>query len=237
MSGKRVTPRNPLEAVSPPVESGDVVFVDYLPPVVTNVQTTNPDGSHRDTVLLRLAGHRAVVRLAGSPFLFEVRVVELPGQPPQIMDLRIYAPPAFGDVAITNADLKAIPLARVAAAAGTGLLTSMQDIASLPDRLIAPEKHTTAAESRQRPARGRGRPRKLTDEFLGRIAEYAREAHRQGQPILAYVAACVEAEPRKQPRPDTVRWWLARARERRLLIPGELIGKPEHQPSQGDTSE
>lgn len=198
--------------------------MDYLPPAVT---AADPNGSQTDTALRRLPGHRAVVRLAASPFLFEVRVVEQPGQPPHIMDLRIYAPPAFGDVAITNADLKSVPLARIAAAAGSGLLTSMHDIGSIPDRLVAPEEHTTATKSGRQPPRGRGRPRKLTDEFLRRIAEYAREAHRRGHPIPQYVAACVEPEPKKQPRPDTVRWWLAKARERGVLIPGELKGKPE----------
>jgi hypothetical protein len=76
-----------------------------------------------------------VVHLAGSPFRFEVRVVEEPGEPPQIMDLRIYSPPGFGDVAITNADLKSIPLARIAAAAGTGVLMSLHEVETIPDRL------------------------------------------------------------------------------------------------------
>lgn len=235
MTGKRSAPRNPLELVQPPTRAGDVTFVDYLPPAVTPQQRTRADGTQGDTALRRLSGHRAVVQLAGSPFRFEVRVVEEPGQTPQIVDLRICSPPGFGDVAITNADLKSIPLARIAAAAGSGLLTSMHDVDSIPDRLVAPEKHTDVAESEQSRRRGRGRPRKLTDEFLGRIADYAREAHRRGQPIPQYVAACVEPDPKRQPSPNTVRWWLSKAREQRLLIPGELNRKPKNPAPEGDT--
>ncbi|WP_327120638.1 hypothetical protein OHB12_16930 [Nocardia sp. NBC_01730] len=132
-------------------------------------------------------------------------MVEEPGKPPQVVDLRIYSPPWFGDVAITNADLESVPLARITAAAGSGLLTSMHDIDTVPDRLTAPELHTAAAKSSQRKPRGRGRPRKLTDEYLRKIAGYAREAHHHGQPIPQYIAACIEPDPRKQPRPNIVR--------------------------------
>lgn len=235
MAGKRPVPRNPLELVQPPTKPGDVTFVDYLPPAVTPQQRARPDGAHGDPALRRLPGHRAVVQLAGSPFRFEVRVVEGPGQPPQIVDLRLYSPPGFGDVAITNADLKSIPLARIAAAAGSGLLTSMHDLDTIPDRLAAPEQHTDLAKSEQPRRRGRGRPRKLTDEFLRQIADYAREAHQRGQPIPQYVAACVEPDPKRQPSPNTVRWWLSKAREQRLLIPGELNRKPKTPPPEGDT--
>lgn len=232
MIGKKSVPRNPLELVQPPTRAGEVTFVDYLPPSVTPHQRSRVDGSPGDTALRRLPGHRAVVQLAGSPFRFEVRVVEEPGQPPQIVDLRIYSPPGFGDVAITNADLKSVPLARIAAAAGSGLLTSMDDVDTIPDRLAAPERHTDAATSEQPRRRGRGRPLKLTDEFLRRIAEYAREAHRRGQPIPQYVAACVEPDPKRQPSLNTVRWWLSKARQQRLLIPGELNRKPKIPPSE-----
>lgn len=236
MGRNRSTPRNPHEAVHPPATRGEVTFVDWLPPAVASQQRDDSGRTGPDTALRRLPGHRAVVHLAGSPFRFEVRVVEEPGEPPQIMDLRIYSPPGFGDVAITNADLKSIPLARIAAAAGTGVLMSLHEVETIPDRLTAPEQHTTAAKSGQRQPRGRGRPRKLTDEFLRQIADYAREGHRRGQPIPQYVAACVEPEPKKQARPDTVRWWLAKAREKRFLIPGELTGKPRTTLGQGDTS-
>jgi hypothetical protein len=235
MAGKKSVARNPLELVQPPTEAGEVTFVSHLPPAVTPQQRSTPDGTQGDTALRRLPGHRAVVQLAGSPFRFEVRVVEEPGKPPQIVDLRLYSPPGFGDVAITNTDLKSIPLARIAAAAGSGLLTSMHDLDTIPDRLAAPEKHTDAAKSEPPPRRGRGRPRKLTDEFLHRIADYAREAHRRGQPIPQYVAACIEPDPKRQPSPNTVRWWLSKAREQRLLIPGELNRKPKTPPPEGVT--
>lgn len=235
MAGKKPVPRNPLELVQPPTRAGEVTFVDYLPPAVTPQQRPRSDGVHIDTALRRLPGHRAAVQLAGSPFRFEVRIVEEPGKAPQIVDLRIYSPPGFGDVAITNADLKAVPLARIAAAAGSGLLTSMHDVDTIPDRMVAPEKHTDAAKSEQPGRRGRGRPRKLTDEFLHEIADYAREAHRRGQPIPQYVAACVEPDPKRQPSANTVRWWLSKAREQRLLIPGELNRKPKNPPLEGGT--
>ncbi|WP_157777430.1 hypothetical protein [Nocardia terpenica] len=235
MAGNRSTPEKSIEQLDRPTKHGEVTFVDYLPPAVAAQQRTNPDGGERDTALRRLPGHCAVVKLQGVPFRFDVRVVEKPGEPPQIVDLRIYAPWGTGDVAITNADLKSIPLARIAAAAGSGLLTSLDDYDAFLERVRAPELHTDAAKSGQRPRRGRGRPRKLTDEFLHRIAGYAREAHQRRQPIPQYVAARVEPEPHKQPRPDTVRWWLAKARERRILTPGELTGKPKTTLSQGGT--
>ncbi|WP_153348221.1 hypothetical protein [Nocardia aurantia] len=203
-----------------------MTFVELLPPAVESELQQDAKRKGDDFLLRRLPGHRAVVQLAGLPFRFEVRVIEEPGKPPRIMELRIYSPPGFGDVAITNADLKSVPLARIAAAAGSGVLTSLNDVATMPERLAAPEQHTAAARSPQAQPRGRGRPRKLTDEFLQRIAEYAREGHRRGQPIPQYVAACVEPEPRRQARPDTVRWWLAKAREGRFLTPGELTRRP-----------
>lgn len=228
MERNKSTPRNPLEIVDPTAQRGEVTFVDWLPPAVAH-QT--PVTGAADTALRRLPGHRAVVQLAGSPFRFEVRVVEEPGLPPRVVDLRVYSPPGFGDVAITNADLKSIPLARIAAAAGSGVLTSLRgDMDAIPDRLATPEKHTEAAKAGHKTMRGRGRPRKLTDEFLHQIADFAREGHRLGQPIPQYVAACVEPEPRNQARPDTVRWWLAKAREKKILMRGELAGKWKPRP-------
>ncbi|WP_157121255.1 hypothetical protein [Nocardia miyunensis] len=215
--------RSPLEVVHPLATRGEISFVDWLPPAVTREVSKKTDRVTHDA---GLPGHRSVVQLEGWPFQFEVRVVETCGRPPQIVDLRIYAPGGFGDVVITNSDLKAVPLARIAAAAGSGVLTSLHDVRAVPDRLAAPEEHTAASESGHKQSRGRGRPRKLTDEFLRRVAEYAREGRLHGYPINRYVAACIEPEPKKRARPETVRSWLAKARERQFLIPGELLGKP-----------
>lgn len=228
MARNRSTLRSPLEAVRPPARRGEVSFVNW------SLQTVASDVSEkagRATLDAGLPGHRAVVQLEGWPFRFEVRVVEQAGHPPQIMDLRISAPPGFGDVAITNADLKAIPLARIAAAAGSGVLTSLHDVQTVPDRLAVPEEHTAAITSGNKQSRGRGRPRKLTADFLRQVAEYAREGSRLGYPINRYVAACIEPEPKKRARPETVRSWLVKAREQRLLMPGELRGKARSEPA------
>lgn len=234
MPTNKPTPSRHIVAVRPP-EPGDISFIDWLPPAPPSYRRTKPYDPEIDTALRRIPGHRAKIQIAGWPFCFEARVVEEPGSPPRVVDLRIYSPSGRDDVPITNADLKSIPLARIAAAAGSGLLTSMHDTNTIPDRMTAPERYTTFAQSAYKQQRGRGRPRKLTDEFLRRIADYAREAHRRGQPIPQYVAACVEPEPSKQARPDTVRWWLAKAREKKFLIPGELTGRPKKTVPQGNT--
>ncbi|MFI5783908.1 hypothetical protein [Nocardia sp. NPDC051570] len=142
------------------------------------------------------------------------------------MDLRIYSPPGFGDIAITNADLKAIPLARIAAAAGSGLLTALADVDNIPNRLAAPERHTRVPMSPQKAPQRYGRPRKLTDEFLCQVAQYGREARRLGRPILQYIAYSIEPDPKRQAQPETVRSWLVQARRKGILEPGELAGKP-----------
>lgn len=222
MADKKPTPRNRLDFVAPGSRRGLVRSVGLLSPAVVEELIDNPNGPEPLTVLRRLPGTRAVIGLEGWPFHFEVRVIEEPGHEPQVVDLRIHSPEGCGEVAITNADLKAIPLARLAAA--VGLQTSGTDVFSSMKRWAEPEKHT-AAMNAGTPRRGKGRPKKLTDEFLGHVVEYAREAHQAGEPINAYVAASIESEPTRQPRPETVRWWLAQARERGILSPGELSRK------------
>ncbi|MGY2027634.1 MULTISPECIES: hypothetical protein [Nocardia] len=219
--------RKQLEWIPPGFERGQIRSISGMAPVVVEELIDNPDGPEPLTVLRRLPGVHAYVTLYGWPFEFEVRVVEVPGGKPQVVDLRLHSP-AGGDVAITNSDLKSVPLARIAAA--IGLEGNLFDTR----RFGEPEKHIAAAPE---PRSGRGRPRKLTDDFLRRVVEFAHEAHRNGQPINAYVAASVEPEPTKQPRPETVRWWLSQARERELLKPGELARNPKAQRTQKDTQQ
>lgn len=223
INGRQQTnPSNQMNFVPPETERGHVVEMRLLSPELVEVFTDNPNGGAPFSAWKRLPGLQAKVVLSGWAFVFIVRVVEVPESSPRVVDLRIYSP--TDDVPILNADLRAVPLARIAAAVASGLLTSGEQVFD-PERWAASEQHSDAVKSNTRRARGRGRPTKLTDDFLREVARLAREAHQEGKPITAYVAANIEPDPSKQPRIDTVRWWLAEARKRGVLTSGELMGK------------
>lgn len=223
MEPKKVdSQRNRLDFVRPGTERGHVVEMDLLSPEVVEVLADNPDGGPPLTTWKRLPGQRATVVLSGWPFAFTVRVVEESGHAPRVVDLRIASPVECGDVSILNADLKAVPLARIAAAVSSGLLTS-GDSAFNPERWAAPEKHTAVERDRRAQKRKRGRPPKLTDEFLARVVDLARTAHRDGKPIVPFITASITPAGGPPPAPDTVRDWLAKAREREFYRPGELV--------------
>ncbi|MCM6774408.1 hypothetical protein NDR87_14280 [Nocardia sp. CDC159] len=222
MEGNKSNTRSPLEAVHPTARRGEIAYAERRPQAMVGLCRTHPGWQIHDVSGSGKTGHCAIVQLAGWPFRIEVRVIEDDGEPPRVVDLRIYSPPGFGDIAITNADLKAIPLARLAAAAGSGFLTALREVENIPCRLAAPEQHTVVPMSPQKTPRRYGRPRKLTDEFLRQVAEYGREARRLGRPVLQHIAFSIEPDPKRQAQPETVRSWLVQARKKGILDPGEL---------------
>lgn len=212
----------------------------------------DPNGGEPVKVLRRPPGKVVTAEQEGCPFVIEARVVQEDGGPAQVVELLIRGPAGAPDVPITRSDLQRISLTRIATAtsrdlpAAAAAATLKREAASYPtaaaelegDETAAyllgiagpnlfrePEKYVRSSEPDSKQKRRMGRPSKITPEFLQAVAGFARDAHRLGQPINAYVAVQIEGDPKQQPRPATVRWYLAQAREQGFLKPGELRGK------------
>jgi hypothetical protein len=234
---KRPGKRNRLDFVHSGTKPGDVVSVQLLPPgYVTELRDNKDDFGNPLQVGRILPGVRATLTLSGCPFAFTVRVVPDEDGTPQLVDLRVRSPIECGDVAITNADVKAISVATLTAAA-------------LNPPFPGVEVTADETEPGARVARRTGRPTQLTDEFLRDVTLFAREAWREGHPINGYVAARMLAADkiRYQANDETVRGWRKAAVRRRrqsegddsFLISGELRGRPPKpgRPNNTETTE
>jgi hypothetical protein len=231
MTGKnQPAKRNRLDFVRPGTKSGDVVSIALLPPEFVTELRDNPDDFGKPLQVGRiLPGVRATLELSGCPFTFMVRVVTDGGGTPQLVDLRVRSPIDCGDVAITNADLKAVSVATLIDAAMSPPVPGVRNASAEPD----PAAHV---------ARRPGRPTQLTDAFLRDVTRLARQAWREeAEDINLYVAAAMLAEGKigHHAYPETVRGWRKAAAKRRkkpppgqpedddsFLLAGELRGKP-----------
>jgi hypothetical protein len=232
----RPAKRNPLDFVHPGTKPGNVVGVQLLPPgYVTELRDNKDDFGNPLQVGRILPGVRATLTLSGCPFTFTVRVVPDQDGTPQLVDLRVRSPIGCGDVAITNADLKAVSVATLIAAA---LNPPIPGIDAVSDE-TEPAAHVAPRI---------GRPTQLTDEFLRDVTLFAREAWREGHPINGYVAARMQAAGKTSyhANHETVRGWRKAAVRRRrqsqaddsFLLSGELRGKPlkTDRPNNTDTT-
>jgi hypothetical protein len=201
----------------------DFDSVTFLSPDYVTELRDNPDDFSNPLKVGRiLPGTRVALKPSGCPFEFIVRVAPDQAGRPQVVDLRMRSPVARGDVPITNADLKQVPIAALAAAA---MNPPMPGVEVTHD--VQP-----VAEVARRP----GRPTKLTDDFLRDVTRLAREAWREDFPINDFVAAALveEGKIRKKAKEPTVRGWRKAAAARRRESPdddsflrsGELRGKP-----------
>lgn len=214
--------RNALDFVHAGTKRGEVIGWSDLPPDYVTELRDNPEGFEKGPIEVGriLPGERARLRLSGFPFVFDIRVVHDEHGNPHVVDLRMYSPPSLGDVAITNADLKAVSVAALAAAATAPPIPGAQFVHE--DEPVA------------QVARGRGRPKRLTDDFLREVTRLAREAHRNDHPINGYIAAGLEQTVGYLADEETVRGWRKAATARRRQFPhddsflrsGELRGKP-----------
>lgn len=222
--------RNALDFIPPGTKRGDVVSFEPLPPdYVTELRDSPDDFSNPLKVGRMLPGRRVALTLSGWPFKFIVRVVPDEDGKSQVVDLRIHSPSALGDVPITNADLKAVPVAGLAA-------TAMDP--KIPGVEITREVVQPAI---RRP----GRPTKLTDDFLREVTRLAREAYGKDElptvdnyksPMNGYIVAGMKRAGLVDFDADeeTVRGWRKAATARRQQSPdddsflrsGELRGKP-----------
>ena len=237
MDGKnRPANRNRLDFVLAGTKPGDVVSVAMLPPDFVTELRDNPDDFGNPLQVGRiLPGVRATLTLSGCPFAFTVRVARGQDGTPQLVDLRVRSPLECGDVAITNADLKAVSVATLIAAA---LNPPIPGIDTEPDET---EPATRAS------ARRTGRPTQLTDDFLRDVTQFAREACRGHYPINKYVAAAMKdtGKTRYHVSDETVRGWRRAAAKRRqdfpeddsFLLSGELRRKPPKTNRPNDTED
>lgn len=221
---KRPAMRNRIDFVHPGTKRGDVVGFSLLEPsYVTELRDNPADFENPLQVGRILPGVRATLRLSGCPFTFTVRVVPDQDGTPQLVDLRVRSPIDCGDVAITNADLKAVSVANLIAAALNPPIPGIEAVANETE----PAGHVALRS---------GRPTQLTDEFLRDVTRFARQAWRDRHPINDYVAAAMldAGKTRYRANAQTVRGWRKAAVRRRgqsptddsFLLSGELRGKP-----------
>ncbi len=229
---RKRTPRNKWDFVQPGTQPGDVLEWSPLAPdyVTVTALADNPDefnkGPIEHEVDRILPGVRAALRLSGCPFKFVVRVVRDEQNNPRVVDLRMYSPHYFGDVPITNADLKAVPLARLAAYSLDPEIPGLE----IPGLEIVHTDDDPPSDVEREP----GRPKMLTDDFLRKVTRLAREARENNRDINRYIAAGMRPTVGRTVGESAVRRWRTEAIARRRKSPednsflrsGELRGKP-----------
>ncbi len=215
--------RNRLDFVAPGAKAGQVRSITPRQRKRAGFRD-NPEGG--EPLKFEVAVDVAEIGLQGHPFTYEVEVMQT-ADGPKVSGLRIESP--GHDVPLEAEDLHKLArlldrLAHAGHAAATGqaltLLGQGQfDAFAEPER-VAPPK---------RPG-GRGHP----EEFYREVAELARQAHqdraRTGISAKEHIAKQYGVSP------ETVNTWLARARKRGYLRPGELGGTPRKKRTQGDST-
>lgn len=173
----------------------------------------------------RVIGNQAYVSLVGHRLRYWVRWASGPNGP-EVMALEMES--RHGDtLPITSADLRSIPLRKIAAAAarkcGEDFMTHHVGVAADPDaiRFFAPPSEDAGSGVKwsdllQTPEPSSGRRRDLDDEHLRAVAQLARAAFKQGHKVRDVIAE------RYTVSVFTVDKWLAAARDREFLTPGEL---------------
>lgn len=229
-SKDRPSQRNKLDFVPPGTKRGEVLSYSPLPRAYVTELRDSPDGWEHSPIEVGrvLPGQRVALTLSGWPFEFIVRVVTDADGRPQIVDLRMRSPVELGDVPITNADLKAVPVAALAAFAIDPKIPGLDFTPTTGDE--------GDAATKDKPRRSPGRPTKLTDAFLRDVSRLAREAWECRYPINDFVSGALLEDGKidRPAKPETVRGWLKAARARRRHFPsdasflgsGELRGTP-----------
>jgi hypothetical protein len=198
-----------------------VSYAPLSPEYVTELRD-NPEGWNKGPIEVGrvLPGTRATISMAGwLPFRLTARVVLDRDGNPQVVDLRLRSP---DDTPITNAVLKSIPVAKLAAAVMSPRIPGVELQHHTPDHAaIAPPL---------------GQRVKLTDDFLRDVTRLAREAWQSRFPINDFIAAALHEEGKTKTRAkvEAVRGWRKAAAARRRQSPddhsflqsGELRGNP-----------
>ncbi|MGV9671305.1 hypothetical protein ACWDPV_12015 [Gordonia sp. NPDC003504] len=166
----------------------------------------NSDSGRVESVRVTGTAGTGVVRLHGRDLEYTA-TCETGATGPHVVALSLTTD---GGRPLTVADLRAVPLRRIAAAVG--------NVIPLPGSGVTDLDWSTFGEPDRPPkrARPRGRPPKLTDDDHRRVAELARQAVRDGKPVRRFLSQRLDLSP------STVDTRLRKAEEHGYLQPGEL---------------